>query len=42
MGERSGAAQVGGDFEECVLDCGLSESDIGDVALEIADPPGER
>lgn len=41
MGERDGATQVGDDFEECILNCGLSDSDIGNVGLETADSPGE-
>lgn len=39
MGGRGGCAQVGDDFEECVLNCGLGDSNVGDVGLETADSP---
>jgi hypothetical protein len=39
MVERGGSAQVCDDFEECVLNCGLGHSNVGDVGLEAADSP---
>ena len=41
MGEGHRVAEVGGDFEEGVLDCGLGESDVGNMGLETADAPGK-
>lgn len=41
MGKRCGSAQVGDDFEECVLNCGLGDSDIGDMGFEATDAPRE-
>lgn len=40
MCEGGGSAQMGDDFEECVLNCCLGHSDIRDMALETADAPG--
>lgn len=35
------ATEVGDDFEEGVLNCGLGQSDIGDMGFEAADSPGK-
>ena len=41
MVEGGGSAQVGDDFEECVLNGGLGHSNIGDMTLEAANSPGQ-